>query len=158
MRRRNFTAFKVWVGSLPTAPTADDVRKQFGCSHTAAIEWINRLNGQRDGMPTASQAAAMATEQVLAALRACGEPLSVRGVADAAGLTAQVAMHALQNLYEASRVRRHGQTKPYTYSVAAATPDLSLLAFPPRAHAQAPSLVASVGVPLAALATRRIAA
>lgn len=151
MARCSFAAFNAWRAALDHAPTADEVRKHFGCSSNTALDWISRQPG-----PARNDAAARAaTETVFAYLRALAEPRTVGEIATGCGLPTKTVTHAVQNLYEAARVVRGGLSKPYTYRVADALPDLSLLPGPAQ---PAGGLVASLGVPMAAHHTTRIAA
>lgn len=148
-----YAVFKVWADTLPADPTQADVRRQFGCSSTTAIDWINRWQGQRLADPT--DPALMATDRVFRALVAAGEPLTVRAVAAHAGLDVTAVIHAMANLFEANRVLRFGQAKPFSYGVPSAMPSLDLM---PAPLARSASLVASLGVPMAPAHLLRIAA
>ena len=56
-------------------------------------------------------------DQVFAHLAQATEPQTVGQVADTLGITAGAAMHALQNLCDASRITRDGHSKPHAYEL-----------------------------------------
>lgn len=148
-----FPLFKAWADTLAADPTRDETRKQFGCSTTTALEWINRWKGQRETDPT--DPTLMATDRVFRALTSSGDPMTVRAVAASTGLGVNAVIHAMQNLFEVNRVLRFGQSKPFSYGVPSAMPGLALM--PSPLHRGAP-LVASLGVPMAHATLLRIAA
>lgn len=148
-----YLTFKTWADTLLVEPTSAETRRQFGCSSTTANDWINRWQGQRVADPT--NPALLATDRVYRALLASADPLSVRAVAARTGLNIAAVIHAMQNLHEAHRVLRFGQSKPFSYGLPSAMPDLALM--PTPLHRGAP-LVASLGVPMGHAALLRIAA
>jgi hypothetical protein len=149
----NYAVFKLWADTLPADPLPLDVRRQFGCSSTTANDWINRWQGQR--LAGVYGRELMATDRVFRALVAAGDPLTVRAVAEHTGLGVTAVIHAMANLFEANRVLRFGQTKPFSYGVPSAMPNLDLM---PAPLTRSAPLVASLGVPMAPTYLLRIAA
>lgn len=144
MSATDFRRFAAWAGAQAKPPRPADVRREFGVSNPTACRWLQQLLGPARARRTARYAGSH-IEAVFDHLARCAEPVPVSEVAGALAIEPTIAMHALQNLYEAGRVLRNTHVKPFTYRL----PDRALNLLPPPAT-RAGTLTPSVGQVLVA--------
>lgn len=112
----SFEDFSRWSGSLNVPATPAMIRRRYGCSSQTASKYIARLHA-KGSREVQRDVARTCMDQVFEHLAQSPLPQTVGQVADALGITAAAAMHALQNLCDGGRITRDGHTKPHAYEL-----------------------------------------